>query len=126
MQLHLDRAPGINVIREYHADHVVINDSRWSEPVVLTAGSIEVWQGCALSALSEITLAELEPLLDHGVDVLIVGTGVRQRFLAPGLVAGLARRRVGVEVMDTRAACRTFNILAGDSRRVAALLFQEE
>jgi uncharacterized protein len=54
--------------------------------------------------------------------VVIFGTGARQRFPHPRLVAPLARARIGVEVMATGAACRTYNILMGEGRRVVAVI----
>ena len=56
---------------------------------------------------------------------LLLGSGRRLRFVAPALLASLIARRVGVETMDTAAACRTYNILAGEGRRVVAALLIE-
>ena len=55
-------------------------------------------------------------------DVVILGTGARQRFIHPRLIAALTARRVGVETMDNPAACRTYNILMAEGRRVALAL----
>ena len=55
-------------------------------------------------------------------EIVLLGTGDRQHFPHPRLLAPLTERRIGVEVMDTRAACRTFNILVAEGRRVAAAL----
>lgn len=58
-------------------------------------------------------------------DVVILGTGTRQRFVHPRLVASLAARRIGVECMDSQAACRTYNILMGEGRKVTLALIIE-
>jgi uncharacterized protein len=57
--------------------------------------------------------------------VVVFGSGVRLRFLRPSLIRGLIERRIGIETMDTAAACRTYNILAGEGRRVVAALLLE-
>ncbi len=54
--------------------------------------------------------------------MVILGTGARQRFIHPRLIAALTARRVGVETMDNQAACRTYNILMAEGRRVALAL----
>ena len=59
------------------------------------------------------------------VEVVLLGTGARQRFPAPGLTEPLRAARVGLEVMDVAAACRTYNILLAEERRVAAALLLE-
>lgn len=70
----------------------------------------------------ELTRERLLALAELEVEVLLIGTGERLRFPDPRALAELTARGVGVEVMDTPAACRTFNILATEGRRVAAAL----
>ena len=73
-------------------------------------------------ALAEVHFAVLAALKP---EVVLLGTGSRLRFPSPRLTAALARAGIGLEVMDVQAACRTFNILAEEERRVAAaLVFQ--
>ena len=64
-------------------------------------------------------------LTAHDVEILLFGSGSRLRWPAPSMLAMLLERRIGVEVMDTSAACRTYNILRADGRRVAAALLIE-
>ena len=61
-------------------------------------------------------------LHDHGIEILVLGTGRRQLFPSPRFYSELAAARIGLEVMDSAAACRTYNILAAEGRRVAALI----
>jgi uncharacterized protein len=77
------------------------------------------WRAASFEALTE---ADFAPLLDLGADILLLGTGAKQRFPHPRLTHALAARRIGVEAMDLPAACRTFNILVAEERRVAAAL----
>jgi uncharacterized protein len=66
-----------------------------------------------------------EQLRELRSEVVLLGTGTRQRFPSPRLTRALMDARIGLEVMDTHAACRTYNILVGEGRRVAAALFVE-
>ena len=67
-------------------------------------------------------------LVEHAAEppeLVVFGSGTRLRFAPPALLRGLMARRIGVETMDTAAACRTYNILAGEGRRVVAALLLE-
>lgn len=90
-----------------------------SSLVVLPTRIVADWdvRDIALLARQDIdALALLNP------ELVLLGTGKRMRFPAANLLAGLAAKRIGSEVMDTRAACRTYNILAEEGRNVAAAL----
>ncbi len=87
--------------------------------VLLPDRIIENWAPGGFAALDDQDFAGL---LVHTPEMVLLGTGVRQRFPHPRLMRTLGAARVGVEVMDTRAACRTFNILVAEGRRVAAAL----
>jgi len=72
--------------------------------------------------VDELTASDLEPVLALRPEVLLLGSGPRQVFPAPELLAQLYAARIGFEVMDTGAACRTYNVLVGEGRAVAAAL----
>ena len=76
-----------------------------------------------VASFEDLTVEHFEQLLAEQPDVVILGTGARQRFVHPRLAAPLTGKQIGVECMDTNAACRTYNILAAEGRRVAAALF---
>jgi uncharacterized protein len=79
------------------------------------------WQ---VAGFAELTLAHFERLRALQPEVVLLGTGDKLQFPAAELLAPLIQAQIGVEVMDRAAACRTFNLLAGDGRNVvAALLF---
>jgi uncharacterized protein len=71
---------------------------------------------------AELRSEHLEPALAMGPQVVIIGTGQRQQFPDPAVYFALLEQGIGVEIMDTGAACRTYNILAGEGRRVVAAL----
>jgi len=99
---------------------IQIGDVTITENVVLTADGVLPQDLAAdIEALRE---DDLEALLAAGPEVVILGTGDRTVFPPRELTFAMARRGVGLEVMDTRAACRTFNILISEGRRPAAIL----
>lgn len=102
---------------------VAVNGERIAHSVIVgSAGQRIGWPAARydeLDARHFLQLAELE------VEVIIFGSGSRIRFPRPAWLAPLAARRIGVETMDTAAACRTYNILAQEGRRVAAALLLE-
>ncbi|WLI87717.1 Mth938-like domain-containing protein [Massilia sp. R2A-15] len=75
-----------------------------------------------VAAFEDLTEAHFEAIALDAPDVVILGTGERQRFIHPRLIAALSSRRIGVECMDNQAACRTYNILMGEGRKVTLAL----
>jgi uncharacterized protein len=72
--------------------------------------------------VDQLSIADFEALLALAPDVVLLGTGERQRMPPPSLYAEFAARGIGLEAMDNRAACRTYNVLLGESRDVAVAL----
>lgn len=100
----------------------MVNGERYERSVVVLAEAVrEDWPVASFDELSETHFAyflELKP------DVVLLGTGARQRFAHPRLYRALTDTGIGVECMDTHAACRTYNILVAEGRKVvAAILF---
>ena len=83
----------------------------------IRVGAVE---GFAAGGFDALTEADFAALLAQQPEIVLLGTGRTQRFPHPRLSAALAAAHVGLEVMDTRAACRTYNILLGEGRRVVA------
>jgi uncharacterized protein len=90
------------------------------------SGSLMLFAGqrlpLALTDAAQLTLDMLAPLLTSGTDILLIGTGQRTAFINPALRKALKDRRLAVDSMDTGAACRTYNVLLMEERRVAAIL----
>jgi len=121
VKLHVSTPSGANTITAYGDDYVKVNGERRDSSVVVTATDVRPWSAASFDAL---TPEHFQELSDLGVEIVVLGTGPRQRFPNPRITAPLAAARVGLEVMDTKAACRTYNILVAEERRVAlALLF---
>ena len=113
-------APSGLTIQSYGAGWVVANGEKISESVILTPDGLRQPWNCA--AFENLEASHFELLLDLGAEVILFGSGERLRFVHPSFLQNLYARRIGVETMDTGAACRTFNFLAGEGRKVAAAL----
>jgi len=119
VKLHPAGASGLNSIHAYGAGYVMINGQRHESSLIVTPERVLPWSVQSFDALKEDDFAALVQL---GMEIVILGTGPRQRFPHPRLTAALATERIGVEVMDVQAACRTYNILVAEERKVAAAL----
>ena len=120
MKLHQDRPVGQNLVTASGDGYVDINGLRHQRSLLLLPDQIESGWGAA--GFDGLTEADFADIAGRGCEVLLFGTGRRQRFPLPALLQALIASRIGVEVMDTAAACRTYNILVTEGRRVAAAL----
>lgn len=110
-------------IRAYDETGVTVNDVRYGASLWLTPDELhEHWPVPAPEALGESAFA---PLLEARPQVVLIGTGRRCHVPRPEWLRSFARRGIGVEFMDTAAACRTFNVLMAEGRRVACGLIVE-
>jgi uncharacterized protein len=123
MKLQADRIDGQNAISRHGPEGIIVNGvERRRSVVVPWAGPVTLWQVHAFDALAVEHFASLAALAP---ELVIFGSGGRLRFVRPSLLRPLIERRIGVETMDTAAACRTYNVLIAEGRSVvAALLFE--
>lgn len=120
MKLHRSDAIGKNAITGYGEGYVLINQARHERTlVVLPDQLVADWAASTFEALTADHLAALLPL---NAEIILLGTGPRLQFPPAEILAPLIRARVGFEVMDVQAACRTYNILVSEGRKVAAAL----
>ncbi|MDB5814607.1 MAG: hypothetical protein JWN23_1724 [Rhodocyclales bacterium] len=120
MKLYRDDVEGLLLVTSYDAGHVAINRQRHESSVLVMPGhDVKSWAADGFEALTEADFAQIR---DLSPAVVIVGTGRRQRFPKPVLLRPLIDAGIGFEIMDTGSACRTYNILAGEGRQVAAAL----
>jgi len=119
VKLHASALTSLHTFTGYGEGYVMVNGTRHAANLIVLPERIEPWPVADFDALAEehfALLAALKP------EVVLLGTGSRLRFPHPRLTAPLARARIGLEVMDLQAACRTYNILMAEERRVAAAL----
>ncbi len=121
MRFAQDSADG-NLIQAYRQGEIIIKERTISHSVIITADEIIEWTP---QHFADITLEHIERLADYQPEIVILGTGKCQQFPAAHFPVGLQRQGIGVEVMNTDAACRTFNVLLSEDRRVVAALILE-
>ncbi len=125
MKIHLESGAGQNLVRAYAPGRVTINEQVYTTSLIVTPGQVvAAWPPVGFADLRS---SHFETIVALKPEVVILGTGARLRFPAPALTRPLIEAGIGLEVMDTGAACRTYNFLMSDGRRVvAALLMIEE
>jgi uncharacterized protein len=122
VKLELDPRSG-NLIHSFANGEVRVGGATFRDPVIVSIERIITdWSPPPVEKLS---LADLQPALELEPEVILLGTGAAQRQPAIVLTTAVLHLGVGIEVMSTAAACRTFNVLASEYRRVAAALFIE-
>ena len=119
MKLHAAGPTPYNTITGYGDDHVMVNGQRRDSSLIVMADRLVPWDAGNFAGLTPENFAFLKNL---DVEIILLGTGAKQRFPHPRLTAPLSSAGVGLEVMDLKAACRTYNILAAEERKVAAAL----
>ena len=123
MKLQPDRIEGVNVITAFVPGMVRVNAQPYTASLVLPwRGEVLAWP---CGAFEQLGAGHFEQLLPLAPELVIFGSGQRLRFAAPALMRSLIERRIGVETMDTAAACRTYNVLASEGRAVVAALLLE-
>ncbi len=120
MKFQPDTLDGVNVITRQEPGRV------WVGLTAFTHSVLVPWQGEVLpwgpAEPGELTAAHFERIAAMQPELVIFGSGTRLRFVAPALMQSLMALRIGIETMDTPAACRTYNVLASEHRRVLAAL----
>ena len=122
MKFHLD-APTGHIVTGCGPGWVRVGADEYRENIVVTAQHVA--PGFAPSGFDALQARDLAALLANSPEIVLLGTGATQRFLRPAVTAPLHDANVGLEVMDTRAACRTYNILVAEGRAVTAALIVE-
>ena len=125
MKLHAERIEGTNAIARHGPDGVIVNGREHRRSVIVP------WQGQVIDwpadRFETLAAAHFEAIAALKPELVIFGSGPRLRFPKPALLRPLIDARVGVETMDTPAACRTYNVLLAEGRSVvAALLFESD
>ena len=142
MELQLQSRTAANTVTSYGVDYIEINSEKYHHPIFFRPeGPVSHWQ---VKGLQDITLDSLieaaslikkeqdpfaflddngnRPHYDNAPELIIIGTGQKQRFLSPAILQPVLAQGIGVECMDTRAAARTYNVLMNENRIVVAAL----
>lgn len=120
MKFQPERPEGVNLISHHTPGEIKVGQQIYPGSVLVPwQGQVQVWPPRGLSQLHS---AHFSQVLELGPELVIFGSGQRLRFPHPSLLHILMASRIGVETMDTAAACRTYNVLVSEGRRVVAAL----
>lgn len=120
MKLHMPNTAGLNLFTAYGDGNVAVNHEKYEKNLILLPEQIiPEWSTATPATLTE---ADMAILLGLGTEIILLGTGKHLRFPPGALLRPFAPAGIGLEIMDLQAACRTYNILAAEGRKVAAAL----
>ena len=123
MKLHSATTKQYQTVTGYDDQGVEINAERYAfSLIVMPESPPRPWN---VGSFDDLTAEHFDKIEEDAPDVVILGTGERQRFVHPRLIGALSRRHIGVECMDSKAACRTYNVLMGEGRKVTLALIIE-
>jgi len=123
MKLHLNTTAGQNTIFAHGAGYIDINGERYSAPVLLTPDWIDSpWH---VKEIAMLQFNDFAALIARKPVIVVFGSGTKFHFPDMRVMAAFSKAQIGFEVMDTGAACRTYNVLMSEGRNVAAALFVE-
>ncbi len=122
MDLTLQRPGQHHYIHSVSADGIRVVDQVCTGSIIVSANRLV--RNWPVTTPGEITAGLIGPILDLEPEIVLIGTGERQVFLEPEILMHFYKQSVGVEIMSTRAACDTFNILVAEGRNVVAALVQ--
>ncbi len=121
MKLTDERIAGIQLVRAYGPGEIRVNDVVVQGSCLVRADQLVTdWRP---QSIEDLTPEDLEPLFALEPEIVVIGSGPRQKFPPASLLAQMLSRGIGCEVMDTGAACRTYNVLVTEGRQVVAALF---
>jgi uncharacterized protein len=122
MKLHAERAGGQHYIQRFEGSVLHISGRQFTTPVVVGPDRIlDDW--CTEGDIRQLGIHHFEAIMALEPELILLGTGPRVHRPEPRLIHTVLSRGVGLEVMDTAAACRTYNVLVAEDRRVVAALF---
>jgi uncharacterized protein len=124
MKLQPDKSNSLT-INAYGQGWIEVNGEKFTHSLIVSSLMGAVPEKWAVTQFGELKAEDFSPLATSGAELIIFGSGQRLRFPQPGWLAPLIARGIGLETMDTAAACRTYNILASEGRKVVVVLLLE-
>jgi uncharacterized protein len=123
MKFQPDHLDGVNAISKLERGHIWVHATAFDSSVLVPwRGDVQPWPA---HRPSELKSADFDPIVALQPELVILGSGNAHRFVSPALYRALIERRIGVECMDTAAACRTFNVLVHEGRKVLGAFIVE-
>lgn len=123
MKLHSTVNQFYQTVTAYDVKQVKINDIPYSTSLIVTPMTAPV--ACAITNYNDFNQSHIDQIMATSPDVVILGTGQQQHFLPSTIMSGFLQQHVGIEMMSNDAACRTYNILMSEGRKVTLCLIFE-
>ena len=120
MKIDREQIEGRNMFTGYGTGYVEVNRTRYTESLVV--GAERIVTSWPLTSVDALAADHLAAVMEMKPEIVLIGTGATFVFPEPARLAPLRNAGIGVEVMDTQAACRTYNILLNERRNVVAAL----
>lgn len=120
MKLHLANFAHQNIFTGYGDGYVLVNQTRYEKNLIVLPD--QLFEDWPVTSVKELEAQHFDHLLPHSPEIILLGTGTRHQFPNHLLLGQLAKKGIGIEIMDTKACCRTYNILVEEGRRIAAAL----
>lgn len=117
MKVHLTTSNSTYQIKSIDTNSVTINDKKYSNSIIIMPEYLTDWQP---TTVDDLKIAHFETLAKLEADIIVLGTGQKIHFPSAELLSPLIEKSIGIEIMDTAAACRTYTILLSEGRKVAA------
>ena len=123
MKLHLHASGAQNIIQRYDNHVIRVNNQEYRQSLIISAENILApWRP---RSVSQLQASDWQVCFDLPIDLILLGTGNNMHFPAADITLPLLQRHIGIECMTSAAACRTYNVIVGDGRRVAAAIIIE-
>ncbi|MCO5977889.1 Mth938-like domain-containing protein [Ideonella oryzae] len=120
MKFQPDSLDGLNAIARIEPGRVWVRQASYEHSVLVPwQGAVQAWNA---SQPGDLTVSHFAPLVELAPELVIFGSGAKHTFVSPALYRALIEHRIGIETMDTAAACRTYNVLVSEGRKVVAAL----
>ncbi len=120
MKLHLEKSDNTNTFTAYGEGYIAVNQEKFQQSLIVLPDQL-LTDWCETSSES-LSASGLEKLKNLGTEIILLGTGKKLRFPPKEVLKSFFQAGIGLEIMDTQAACRTYNILASEGRYIAAAL----
>lgn len=113
---------GLQLIQAYTPEGFKVSSQSYNDAVIVTPEATLLWDG--VSTFSDLTIKDFQSVIasKDEIDVVLLGTGSKMAFLPAELQHALQAQGINVDCMNTGAACRTFNVLVAEGRRVVAMM----
>ncbi|MEK8034793.1 Mth938-like domain-containing protein [Ideonella sp. DXS29W] len=123
MKFQPDQLDGVNAISKLEAGRIWVHATAFESSVLVPwRGDVQAWPA---ARADELQASHFEAIVALQPELVIFGSGDKHRFVSPALYRALIERRIGVETMDTAAACRTYNVLVNEGRKVVGAFLLE-